>query len=150
MNRQWKRDLSKKRNNIKKDRNGGLSFLLQIRQIIDESFFVRYNVYTRIQGRRDSMNFDILFEDDQVIVCYKPAGIPTQTSKLGQQDMVSLLKNYLKLVEILFYMVVQILLNLNILLEVVINTIKKIFLKELLIIFKEDIWKLLVHGLETG
>ena len=42
------------------------------------------------------MNFDILFEDDQVIVCYKPAGIPAQTSKLGQQDMASLLKNYLK------------------------------------------------------
>ncbi len=42
------------------------------------------------------MKFDILFEDEHVIVCYKPAGIPTQTSKLGEQDMVSLLKNYLK------------------------------------------------------
>lgn len=42
------------------------------------------------------MNFDILFEDEHLIVCYKPAGIPTQTSKLGEQDMVSLLKNYLK------------------------------------------------------
>ena len=42
------------------------------------------------------MNLNILFEDTQVIVCYKPAGVPTQTAKLGQQDMESLLKNYLK------------------------------------------------------
>ena len=41
------------------------------------------------------MNLKILFEDNEIIVCYKPAGIPTQTSKLGEQDMVSLLKNYL-------------------------------------------------------
>lgn len=42
------------------------------------------------------MNLNILHEDDHIIVCYKPAGIPTQTKKLGEQDMVSLLKNYLK------------------------------------------------------
>lgn len=41
------------------------------------------------------MNLKIMFEDEHIIVCYKPAGIPTQTSKLGEQDMVSLLKNYL-------------------------------------------------------
>lgn len=41
------------------------------------------------------MNLQILYEDEHIIVCYKPAGIPTQTSKLGEQDMVSLLKNYL-------------------------------------------------------
>lgn len=41
------------------------------------------------------MNLNILHEDEHIIVCYKPAGIPTQTSKLGEQDMVSLLKNYL-------------------------------------------------------
>lgn len=41
------------------------------------------------------MNLRILHEDEHVIVCYKPAGIPTQTSKLGEQDMVSILKNYL-------------------------------------------------------
>ena len=41
------------------------------------------------------MNLEILFEDNEIIVCYKPAGIPTQTSKMGEQDMVSLLKNYL-------------------------------------------------------
>lgn len=42
------------------------------------------------------MNINILFEDEHIIVCYKPAGIPTQTRRLGEQDMVSLLKNYLK------------------------------------------------------
>ena len=42
------------------------------------------------------MNLQILHEDEQIIVCYKPAGVSTQTKKLGEQDMVSLLKNYLK------------------------------------------------------
>ncbi len=41
------------------------------------------------------MDLKILFEDAHVLVCYKPSGIPTQTAKLGYQDMVSLLKNYL-------------------------------------------------------
>lgn len=42
------------------------------------------------------MNLHILHEDEHIIVCYKPAGIPTQTKKPGEQDMVSLLKNHLK------------------------------------------------------
>ena len=41
------------------------------------------------------MNLRILFEDEHIIVCYKPSGIPTQTAKLGAIDMASLLKNYL-------------------------------------------------------
>lgn len=41
------------------------------------------------------MNLRILFEDNHVIVCYKPSGLPTQTSKVGEEDMVNLLKNYL-------------------------------------------------------
>lgn len=41
------------------------------------------------------MNLCILFEDDHIIVCYKPSGVPTQTAKLGAVDMVNLLKNYL-------------------------------------------------------
>ncbi len=41
------------------------------------------------------MNLRILHEDEHVIVCYKPAGIATQTAKTGVQDMESLLKNYL-------------------------------------------------------
>lgn len=41
------------------------------------------------------MNFEIIYEDADILVCYKPSGVPTQTSKFGQEDMVSLLKNYL-------------------------------------------------------
>ena len=41
------------------------------------------------------MNLRILYEDEHIIVCYKPSGVPTQTAKLGAIDMVSLLKNYL-------------------------------------------------------
>ena len=41
------------------------------------------------------MNLNIVHEDDHVIVCCKPSGISTQTSKFGEPDMVSLLKNYL-------------------------------------------------------
>lgn len=36
----------------------------------------------------------ILYEDDEVIVCRKPAGVAVQTKRLGQADMESLLKNY--------------------------------------------------------
>lgn len=41
------------------------------------------------------MNLRILHEDEHVIVCYKPAGLATQTAKMGAQDMESHLKNYL-------------------------------------------------------
>lgn len=41
------------------------------------------------------MRKNIVFEDAHIIVVYKPAGIATQTARLGQQDMVSELKNYL-------------------------------------------------------
>ncbi len=37
---------------------------------------------------------NIIQEDDDVIVCHKPAGIATQTRSIGQQDMESLLRNY--------------------------------------------------------
>ncbi len=37
---------------------------------------------------------EIVFEDNDILVCHKPAGIATQTKRLGQQDMESLLKNY--------------------------------------------------------
>lgn len=39
---------------------------------------------------------NILYEDSQIIVCRKPPGIATQTARLGEQDMVSVVKNYLK------------------------------------------------------
>lgn len=41
------------------------------------------------------MRTKILFEDEHVIVCRKPAGLAVQTARVGQQDMVSELKNYL-------------------------------------------------------
>ena len=37
---------------------------------------------------------EILFEDKEILVVYKPAGMAVQTKKLGQQDMESWLKNY--------------------------------------------------------
>ena len=37
---------------------------------------------------------EIIFEDEFIIVCKKPPGIPAQTPKSGVTDMVSLLKNY--------------------------------------------------------
>lgn len=37
---------------------------------------------------------EIIYEDNDIILCRKPAGVATQTKRLGQQDMISLLKNY--------------------------------------------------------
>ena len=37
---------------------------------------------------------EILYEDKDILICRKPAGVATQTKRLGQQDMESLLKNY--------------------------------------------------------
>ena len=39
---------------------------------------------------------DILYEDKEIIVCHKPAGMAVQTSRLGEADMESALKNYLR------------------------------------------------------
>ena len=41
------------------------------------------------------MKLEIIYEDKEIIVCYKPPGVATQTASLSGQDMVSLLKNYL-------------------------------------------------------
>ena len=37
---------------------------------------------------------DIIYEDNDIIVCCKPAGIATQTRRIGQQDMESFIRNY--------------------------------------------------------
>ena len=37
----------------------------------------------------------ILYEDQDIIVCHKAAGIATQTARVGQADMVSEVRNYL-------------------------------------------------------
>ncbi|MCM1122305.1 MAG: RluA family pseudouridine synthase [Eubacterium sp.] len=39
----------------------------------------------------------ILYEDNDIIVCHKAAGIATQTARIGQADMVSEIANYLTL-----------------------------------------------------
>ena len=38
---------------------------------------------------------DILYEDEDLLVCHKMPGIPVQTAQVGRQDMVSVLQNYL-------------------------------------------------------
>jgi len=38
---------------------------------------------------------EIIFEDKDLLVCYKPAGLATQSARPGQMDMVSELRNYL-------------------------------------------------------
>lgn len=40
-------------------------------------------------------SFAIIYEDRDLIVCHKPAGLPVQSARVGQKDMVSLLNNHL-------------------------------------------------------
>lgn len=47
----------------------------------------------RGMGRAKEQHSMILFEDKEIIVCHKPAGIPVQSARLGQKDMVSILNN---------------------------------------------------------
>lgn len=42
------------------------------------------------------MKTKIIFENENLLVVYKPAGLATQSSKIGEKDVVSELKNYLK------------------------------------------------------
>lgn len=39
------------------------------------------------------MQLNVIYEDKDILVCFKPAGIATQTAKLSDQDMVSQIKN---------------------------------------------------------
>lgn len=39
---------------------------------------------------------DVLYEDKQILVCRKHAGMAVQSARIGQMDMESALKNYLK------------------------------------------------------
>ena len=41
------------------------------------------------------MRTKIIYEDNHIIIVHKPAGLATQTSHIGQQDVASELKNYL-------------------------------------------------------
>lgn len=40
-------------------------------------------------------DISILYEDNDILVCKKPAGLPTQTAKIAAPDLISELKNYL-------------------------------------------------------
>lgn len=40
------------------------------------------------------MKIEIIYEDNDIIVCHKPAGVATQTKRVGQQDVESFLRNY--------------------------------------------------------
>ena len=42
------------------------------------------------------MNLEVLYEDNHVIVCYKPAGILSQADNTGDMDMLTIIKDYLK------------------------------------------------------
>lgn len=42
------------------------------------------------------MKTAILYEDEHLLICRKPAGLAVESAALGQMDMVSELKNYLK------------------------------------------------------
>ena len=42
-----------------------------------------------------NMKTEILYEDKEIIVCHKPAGMPVQSAGVGCMDMESELKNYL-------------------------------------------------------
>lgn len=41
------------------------------------------------------MKLNILYEDDDILVCVKPYGVPSQQDKSNDKDMVTLLKEYL-------------------------------------------------------
>ena len=40
-------------------------------------------------------DINIVYEDKDMLVCYKPAGLPTQSAKVSSPDLVSELKNHL-------------------------------------------------------
>ena len=44
--------------------------------------------------RRDIHSL-IIYEDPHIIVCHKPAGVPTQSARISTPDMESMLRNYL-------------------------------------------------------
>lgn len=44
--------------------------------------------------RQEKINPEIIYEDNSIIICIKPAGVPVQTSRAGAPDLVSALKNY--------------------------------------------------------
>ena len=50
----------------------------------------------KCKGERTTMKPRIIYQDNAIVVAYKPAGLTTQTAKVGQPDMLSELKKLLK------------------------------------------------------
>lgn len=46
-------------------------------------------------GRGKNMKPDILYEDDVMLACVKPCGVPSQGDKSNDEDMITIIKNYL-------------------------------------------------------
>ena len=56
-------------------------------------FFNLRTIFYEITKEYDmTNNINILYEDTQILVCVKPAGVATQSKRIGSPDMVSLLK----------------------------------------------------------
>ena len=47
-------------------------------------------------GGRLMNKLKILYEDNHIIVVEKPPNIPSQSDKTGDEDMLTIIKNYLK------------------------------------------------------
>lgn len=46
--------------------------------------------------KEDALRQDIIYEDQEVLVCRKHAGIAVQNARVGQMDLESILRNYLQ------------------------------------------------------
>ena len=55
----------------------------------------RQNIAKSQEQGTDIMKPEIIYEDSELIVCVKPAGIATQSKRIGSPDMVSILKNHI-------------------------------------------------------
>ena len=55
----------------------------------------RQNIAKSQEQGIDIMKPEIIYEDSELIVCIKPAGIATQSKRIGSPDMVSILKNHI-------------------------------------------------------
>lgn len=56
---------------------------------------VKCDIMTDFEKRGNIMNNRIIYEDSDILVCYKASGMPVQSGRIGTQDMVSMLKNHL-------------------------------------------------------
>lgn len=82
-----------------------LDYLEKLRPIAKKKFanereraaYLKEQAIRRIKGGSsmpDLQGIKIIYEDDDLLVCHKPAGLATQTKRLGEKDLESCLKNY--------------------------------------------------------